>query len=328
MEEVLVLIDTELHVTYMNKAAKEAIGIEEEDYIGRHFFDELEYWVIHGDRNHTIVHEVLQSRMPQKGLIRQTEDGRTLSVNVVPVSVGSKLRGVLITGEDVTHLVAMEQELDMAFALTLPNSKVEHRLKLIPEFRDEYDRKTKRITVKGIVVDGGYRHVVNCLKLFSQLTAKGVTQLIGIDKDALVQAFVFHDLGKSQPDLHIGDIVDPKVAFENGKLHAERSADIAKYHYQLDDNVVSIIRYHHHGEDELPDDFPHYLLPMFRVFQIIDGSSAAITRGGVEITFEVKDCVIQVHEINHRPQYHGTRQINLYTGHSQWLPLEEAPPGE
>jgi len=174
----------------------------------------------------------------------------------------------LITGEDVTALFAIEQELDMAFALTLPNSKVKYRLKSIPEYRDVYDPNTKLITVKGIVEDGGYRHVVNCLKLFSQLAEKGITQLIGIDKDALVQVFIFHDLGKSQPELQVADIVDPKIAFENGKLHAERSADMAKHHYQQRADIVNIIRYHHHEEKELPDTFPRHLLPMFRYFKL------------------------------------------------------------
>lgn len=89
-------------------------------------------------------------------------------------------------------------------------------------------------------------------------------------------------MGKSQPVLRIGDVVGPKIAFEEGRLHAERSADIAKYSYVQKEEIVEIIRYHHHGEKDLPVSFPRCLLPMFRLFQIIDGTSAAITRGGVD----------------------------------------------
>jgi hypothetical protein len=70
----------------------------------------------------------------------------------------------------------------------------------------------------------------------------------------------------------------------------------------------------HHNEEALPQSFPWRLLPMFRLFQLIDGASAAITRGEVEIEFSVRDCEIQLIENNHRPQYNGTWLIDLYTG--------------
>ncbi|WAH38568.1 PAS domain-containing protein [Alicyclobacillus dauci] len=320
MEELLILVDSECNVMYFNRAAKEALGLTE-GCIGRHVFDELKIWIVNDDRNHTIIHEVLKTRMAQKGLRRQTIDGRELLINIVPMSTASTRRGVLITAQNISHVIAMEQELDMAFALTLPNSKVEYRLKSIPEYQDLYDTDTKFITITGVIADGGHRHVVNCLKIFSVLVAKGVTRLIGIDKDSLVQAFIFHDLGKSQPVLQTGDKVDPKIVFENGKLHAARGADIAKYYYQQKDDIVTIIRYHHHGESELPNDFPQHLLPMFRLFQIVDGLSAAVTRGGVNVSLDVHDCVITIQEVNRRPQYNGTRHINLYTGQSEWIPI-------
>jgi putative nucleotidyltransferase with HDIG domain len=170
------------------------------------------------------------------------------------------------------------------------------------------------ITITGIIPDGGYRHVVNCLKILASLHEQGITKLIGIDKDLLVKGLIFHDLGKSQPDLKIGDVVNPKEVFEDGKLHAYRGADIAKHFYGLDDDIVEIIRYHHHSEKELPESFTWRLRPMFRLFQLIDGLSAAITRGSVKLEFCVRDSVITVTEKNHRPQYNGTWQIDLYTG--------------
>jgi hypothetical protein len=146
------------------------------------------------------------------------------------------------------------------------------------------------------------------------LHTQGATKLIGIDKDLLVQALIFHDLGKSQPVLQIGDVVDPIEAFEDSKLHAQRSAEIAKIFYQLSDDVVELIRYHHHSEKELPESFGWHLRPMFRLFHLIDGLSAAITRGAVKADLEVRDSVITVKEENQRPQFNGTWQIDLYTG--------------
>lgn len=323
MEEMLILIDEDFRVTFMNQSAKRMLGTTSDDYIGRHFFDELGAWVLHGNRENTKVHEVLKRDVAVRGIMRQTTDGRTLSVNLVPVTIHEGLRGVLITAEDVTHLREMEQELDMAFALTLPNSKVEYRLRSIPEYQDWYNPDTKQITITGIVVDGGYRHVVNCLKIFSQLTAKGVSRLIGIDKDELVQVFVYHDIGKSQPILKVGDVVDPRSVFEDGKQHADRSADMAKYYYNQNDDIVDIIRFHHHSERELPETFPRRLLPMLRLFQIVDGTSAAVTRGGVSVCFDVQDCTVKIREVNHRPEYNGIRTVNLYTGQREWEPLGE-----
>ncbi|MCL6594258.1 MAG: hypothetical protein K6T31_09805, partial [Alicyclobacillus sp.] len=51
-----------------------------------------------------------------------------------------------------------------------------------------------------------------------------------------------------------------------------------------------------------------------RLFQVIDGLSAAITRGGVEVQFSLHDCTLRVTEVNARPQYNGTWEIDLYTG--------------
>ncbi|MCY0876032.1 MAG: PAS domain-containing protein [Firmicutes bacterium] len=320
MSEILVLLDDQLRVTFVNDSAKQILGLSDISYQGKDFFSELDVWKHYADRKRTKVHDVLESGVPIKGITRATQDGRILAINIVPVRISNATDGVLITGEDVTHLMAMEQELDLAFALTLPNSKVEYRLKSIPEYRDRFDPKTKQITITGIVKDGGYRHVVNCLKLFSQLTAQGVTRLIGIEKDDLVQAFVYHDLGKSQPDLHVGDVVDPKVVFEEGKLHADRSADMAQFNYGQKQDVVDVIRYHHHGEQELPSTFARRLLPMLRLFQIVDGTSAAMTRGGVDVSFAVHDCTVTIREVNHRPIYNGTRLVNLYTGERQWFP--------
>jgi hypothetical protein len=108
--------------------------------------------------------------------------------------------------------------------------------------------------------------------------------------------------------------VDPTKVFEDSRLHAYRSAEIAKNYYDQDEDIVEIIRYHHHREEDLPETFPWRLLPLLRLFKMIDGLSAAITRGGVKADFQLWDFVVQVSEVNDRPQYNGFWEIDLYTG--------------
>jgi PAS domain S-box-containing protein len=312
MEEALVLVDHNLRARFLNDSAVRMFNLQGASYEGRHIFEDLKLWEI--PQRKSKVQEVLDTGIAQRGIIRKTPDDKTISINIVPLLNHGNRTGVLITGTDITDTIEMQHELDMAFALTLPNSKVEYKLKSTVEYRDVFDPESRMIRITGVIPDGGYRHVVNCLKIFANLHELEITKLIGIDKDQLVKALIFHDLGKVQPLLKIGDVVDPKEVFEDGKLHAQRGADISKHFYNLPDDVVEIIRYHHHGEDELPDSFTWKLRPTFRLFQLIDGLSAAITRGGVKVDFTVKDSVITVKEDNHRPHYNGTLQVDLYTG--------------
>ncbi|BCJ87054.1 HD domain-containing protein [Effusibacillus dendaii] len=312
MEELLILVDYNLCVEYMNEAAERILNVQGVAYKGKHIFNDLRLWDIPTENSK--VQEVLVTGVAQIGVVRTITDGKQILLNITPLIDNGKLTDILITGQDITETMEMQQELDMAFALTLPNSKVEYKLKSTVEYQDTYDPQTKKITITGIIHDGGYRHVVNCLKILASLHEQGITKLIGIDKDLLVQALIFHDLGKSQPVLKIGDVVDPREVFEDGKLHAFRGAEIAKHYYGLNDDIVEIIRYHHHSENELTESFSWRLSPMFRLFQLIDGLSAAMTRGSVKPGLSVRDSVITVTENNNRPQYNGTWQIDLYTG--------------
>lgn len=305
MEEAVIALNTSLNVTFMNETAKTMLGFEDETYVGQHFFKDLRALVIPDSLGRTIVEEVLQTRSPRRGIHRSLASGRQLTMTVVPLRDEGEVSGVLVTGQDTTDVAKMEEELDLAFTLTLPNSKVEHKLKHTPEFADRFDPSTGKITVTEVIQDGGYRHVVNALRIFASLRAQGATNLIGIDKDLLVHTTIFHDLGKSQPHLEAGDVVNPKEVFEDGKLHACRGAEIAEHLYGLPSDAVEIIRYHHHSEQELPETFPWRLKPMFRLFQVIDGLSATVTRGGVDVHFTLHDCTLRVTEVNSRPNITG-----------------------
>ena len=207
------------------------------------------------------------------------------------------------------------KELDEAFALTIPNSRLEKKLKHTKEFQDIFIRETGKIKIVGAIEDGTYRHVVNALKVAADLHSKGVMSVIGFDKDVLVKTIIFHDIGKSQPLLNIGDEVFPKEVFEDGKLHAERSAELALANYSqegINEDIYMLIKYHHHSEKELPPEFPSYLLPMYRLFRIIDGISAGLTRRGNKITFDLIGSVLYIKEHSQNPNYCKYYSIDLY----------------
>jgi len=77
---------------------------------------------------------------------------------------------------------------------------------------------------------------------------------------------------------------------------------------------MTLIRFHHHREEELPEGFPSYLFPMFRLFKIIDGLSAGLTRRDARVGFRVNGSRLTVLEYNSHPGFHRTVEIDLYTG--------------
>ena len=207
------------------------------------------------------------------------------------------------------------KELDEAFALTIPNSRLEKKLKHTKEFKDQYIKETGKIKIIDVIEDGTYRHVVNALKVAADLHSKGVMSVIGFDKDFLVKTIIFHDIGKSQPALNVGDEVYPKEIFEDGKMHAERSAELALANYShegINNDIYFLIKYHHHNERELPLDFPEHLLPMYRLFRVIDGISAGLTRRGNTITFDLIGSVLYIKECSQNPNFRRFYSIDLY----------------
>jgi hypothetical protein len=212
------------------------------------------------------------------------------------------------------------QEAEEAFALMLPNSRVELKLRTSPEYRDEIDPDSGLVRVVEVIPDGTYRHVINALKIASDLKKVGALDRLGVDKDTIVQTMIYHDLGKQQPRLAVGDLIDPREVFEPSHLHAERSAAFAAGTYVRDENVLTLIRHHHHREEELPDTFPARLLPMLRIVRLIDGLSAAVTRNRARLTVGMEGNEIVVHEDNPRPQYCGTHRLEPFSGRYELVP--------
>ncbi len=186
------------------------------------------------------------------------------------------------------RLQEAQSELDTAFSVMLPDQRIEARLKSIVEYMDDYDTATGMIRITGVISQGCYRHVVNMLKLLADAFRQGLMNLPGMDKNTLVQAAVLHDIGKVQPELKVGDVVNPKEVFEKG---------------------------------DLPEEFPEYLLPMYRFFRLIDGLSAGITRRGSRVVMRVEGTRIRVREESSFPDYNREAELDVYTGSFVSRPL-------
>ncbi|MEW6227393.1 MAG: CBS domain-containing protein [Bacillota bacterium] len=313
LHEGLIMVDKDFIIQEYNPAAERLMHARAADRIGKK--------AVVVSKDESPIFEVIKTGKPRYNVVSPLADGRVFSVNYVPMVEEGEVVGIIQTFHDITEqedlrsqMLSSRDELDRAFALTLPNSRVEHKLKHTPEYRDKYDPETGLITITEVIEDGNYKHVVNALKVLADLNTKGIMSLLSISKDALVQSIIFHDLGKSQPQLEIGQTVDPKQAFEYSPAHAGRSADIAEHFYKKDPDVIWLIRYHHHKEDELPPEFPNHLRPMLRLLQLVDGLSAALTRRNARIKLGVEGTRVTVYEHNGHPDFNTTRVVDLFTG--------------
>lgn len=322
LNEGLIVVDKDLIIREFNPAAEILTGLKAVDRIGKRSSNI--------SSKPSITEIVMSTGQARYNVETQMQDGRVFLVNYVPMrhNGSDKVTGVIQTFTDMTKIKTLQvqlsktkEELDKAFALTLPNSKVEYKLKSTPEYRDEYDSDESTIKITETIEGGGYLHVVNCLKVAADFNEMGLMKLIGINKDTLVEAIIFHDLGKSQPNLKVGDVVTPEEAFEEGIYHAGRSADLADKFYGKDEDVVNIIRYHHHTEEMLPKDFPTHLLPLLRLFKVIDGLSAALTRRSAKVTYKSEGSRLIVFEENKHPKYNRVLELDLYTGRGSEKPL-------
>lgn len=195
-------------------------------------------------------------------------------------------------------MTKMISELNEAFSLTIPDNRLEKKLKTTPVYVGIYDNNTDFLEITNVINEGLYLHIINCLKLAADLKDYHVFDLIGIDKNILVQAILYHCNSKTQPILSVGDVVKYSDVFENKKEEADRSAIFAKRYYNVSDAVYYIIKYHKHDEVEIPDEFPKALLYVFRLFKIIDSTSSVITKSDstLEISFEFKGFILYIYK--------------------------------
>jgi PAS domain S-box-containing protein len=273
--------------------------------------------------------QVMKQREPLYNIERATRTGKVILESIVPLIEGNVFMGILVSFVDITEKKNDERmlqfsfnELEEAFSLTLPNSKVEYKLKHTPEYRDVILPDGK-IRITEVLYDGLYRHVINGLKIFSDIKHYGVMNWLGIDKDTMVQSYIYHDIGKEQPVLSVGDVVDPREVFEDSRLHAHRSAELARHYCHISDDAYTLIYHHHDQGTESADDFPYRLLPMLRLMQLVDGLSAAMTRRVANIKLGVSGRDILILEHNSNQRYNGARRVNLFTGSVTLEPMDD-----
>lgn len=328
----LIIVDDQGITRMLNPAGAEILGVDIAKVTGKPY-EELAQYLFPHMRDYlkiSAVPKVLAGAADRGERQLLLPNGRHVLFKFATIRDGQKLRAILITFMDITPQKQAEvrahqqqRELEMAFGLTLPNSKVEAKLKSSPEYQDIYDPETGRARVTGVIPDGTYHHVINGLRIMAELKDIGVFQLVGVDKDTLVQAFIFHDIGKAQPILRIGEVFVPRDTFEPGYLHAARSADWARKDYHVTVDVEWLVRYHHTPETELPPDFPSALKPMLRIFQLVDGLSAGMTRRGAHIApMSLNGSVLTVEESSLDRRYDRRYRLAIYTGEVIPLPKD------
>lgn len=193
-------------------------------------------------------------------------------------------------------------------------------LEMSPEYRDTYDPKTGKITIVKEINKGTLKHVLNCIDIIYQLNELEMFQKFPIERELLMKASILHDIGKQQPKLAIGEVIDPKSAFEDGKIHAAKSAKMALEKYKISKKLYWIIYYHHHMETELQwndvVEDSQWLLH-YRLFKMIDGLSAALTRRDANINISLVEEGLLVFEDNRNQDYSGAWYYNLHTGNRE-----------
>lgn len=329
----LIVVDAHGMVRVVNPYGADLLGLDAEEVLGQPYEEVAQYLFPH-------MRNYLRESALSEVMIRDTargerefviQNGRHVRFSFGTIRDAASLIAMAITFVDVTALreaeakaEAIARQAEMAFGLALP-SKVEAQLKDSPEFQDTYDPETGMATVTQVMPDGTYWHVVNGLWIMAELHAIGIFQLVGLDKDTMVQAFIFHDLSKEQPQLKPGDRFVPRETFDPGNLHAARSADWAVKEYHVSEDVEWLIRYHHTAEVDLPETFPAALKPMWRLFRIVDGLSSGMTRRQATLAPITRDGArLTIREGNADARYHRAYTVSIYTGEER--ALTDRPP--
>ncbi len=326
MESGIFVVDERGIVRLLNRYGADLLGVDRSTVQGRSY-EELAQYIFPHMLDYLRISAVpgaiaAGARAGERQV--QVASGREILFKFGALTGSEWRRGVVVTFVDVTALKGAEaesreraSEAERAFGLTLPNSKVESKLRSSVEYQDVFDPKTGRAVVVRIIPDGTYRHVINGLRIMADLKELGVFQLVGIDKDTVVQAFIFHDLGKEQPRLEVGQEFLPTSTFEPGHLHAARSAEWALREYRVSPEAALLVRHHHTEEPNLPDSFPVALKPMYRLIRLVDGLSASVTRrNGLVTLVRLEGSMLEVHEDNRDERYDRRYRISLYTGAS------------
>ena len=324
-----VLIDGAGIIRQLNAFGGQLLGVNPDEFIDRPF-EELAPFIFPHMRDYlrlSGIPEILASHKARADREFVIHNGRHIQFSYGAIRDGQMLAAIAVTFVDVTPLRRaqaeanrLRDETQMAFGLALPNTKVEAKLKASPEYQDVYDPETGRATVTAVIPEGTYWHVINGLRIMAEFKDIGLFQLVGLDKDTMVQAFIFHDIGKDQPALAVGQEFVPTETFEPGVFHAARSADWAVKEYRVSSDAAWLIRYHHTAEADLPAEFPAPLKPMWRLFKLVDGLSAGITRRQATVApITLDGTTLTIRETNRDRRYDRAYTLSVYSGISHEL---------
>lgn len=135
LSEIVVFMDPELRIVWLNKAALEHIGMKLDDVIGRRYQDV--YILYKKDPGKSPVLKVLESGSEEFGEV-VTQDGKVWTVSAIPIkNETGKITGILKTGLDITAHRRSEEKLIQAKleAEEANNSKSEFLANMSHELR-------------------------------------------------------------------------------------------------------------------------------------------------------------------------------------------------
>jgi hypothetical protein len=320
----LIITNTDLRIMYVNEMAAGLFDTTKDDIVGKQLDTAIGRYFSASYRDYrrcSPIYEVIEHRRPVYNLERKLLCGRTFKMNYLPVVRDGKLACLVINFRDVTgekEIIEFSRsacrELTEAFRVMLPTTKIEKKLRAIPEYQDIFDPTTGYVEIIEVIPGGTFQHVINCLNIVSELHKKGIFNVPELDRAVVVQALLLHDIGKKQPVLNVGDVVHPKKVFPDGKKHAQLSAGMVGDYPLVSTDVIPLIFYHHHRENELTADFEDRLLPMWRLVKLVDGLSAAVTRRHARLDMMVEGSRVVVLEKNPHPYYNGVREMDLVSG--------------
>lgn len=216
------------------------------------------------------------------------------------------------------HNILLEKLAQLSFDLDITSIlSIIDDLRDSPEFMDYYDQQTGMILITEVIEKGTFDHIINCLDIIYKLKQLNIFKKFDILEKKLIETTLFHDISKNQPVLSVGQKVFANEVFEDGTIHAEKSAKKAFEKYNISTDTYYTILYHHHEEKELPlnkHTANENWLITYRLFRIIDGLSAALTRSKASIHIGFDSYGIFIDESTSNINYNGTWYHNLYTG--------------
>lgn len=190
----------------------------------------------------------------------------------------------------------------------------------IVEYKDTYNPETKKITITDVLYNGNTMHIYCILNFIEEI--KDLIYDFKIDVDLLEALALLHDIGKIQPILKVGDVVDTSI-FEIGEKHAYRGESLCEQ-YTNNECVKKLVKYHHSKED-LWEDFNEYEKIHLRLFKLLDGLSAATTRkdSSIELSYTGNGEIIVI-EHSHDNRYNGKFKMDFFKSEEKKMDITNA----